>query len=291
MKTGATKDNCDVLFPFGVKPNLEAYIGLGDFIRVQIYNVRAGQELWINFRILQLDGTLSSTRDPVTPTDDRLETVFVKTLPEGFLQSVSITANNIVTRRGETFARVGIQRTQANVAFDNSLFRVFASGYVTSRSAVSWPGKIEEPTEGGGFYRMTTQNSVGLVCPDPVPVNTLRRLIGARLVLVTVAGGGNRVAMLQASNLAGGQIYMTAIAQAPVGPSFTAIYYFGLNHRPEELATGVADLIMTVPIPDDVFLSLTPTKAFGTEASIDLFGMTAGDILLANFMYEEWLDP
>jgi len=179
-----------------VPPPAPLYVTKDDVIRVTAYNSLSGQSLLISGRILTPQQDVVLLSEEFGPTTDRSEATHLMQLMDGFLLSLCVVSNGVVTVSGQTFVRAGIQKSEV---YANRLYQIFFADYVVSGSGLHWPpGRIRSPEEGPGLIRrvLGTDPGAGSEISETVPTNALWILHGIQYTLVTDATVADRVSDL-----------------------------------------------------------------------------------------------
>lgn len=210
-------------------------------------------------------------------------------LMEGYLLSVSATGLNS-NRRGQTFARVFINRGSFNPFAPNVAAALFAD-YVTSTAPAGWPGgRVVSAVEGPGLFQSYTPANPGAGADLTFTSNTSGRvrLASFSTLFTASAAAANRIVSFQFAPTGGaGTQY---VVQDTVVVTASQVLRYSLGSGTSNVrGAGLG----TAGNPIDVVLPL-PSPAIGVSA-INVQSATqniqAGDqyssILVST---EEWFD-
>jgi len=202
-------------------------------------------ESWSNaVRLLHVRGF---TRDGIlsfehTTNGDRSRKAEEFTLPD-WPQFITVYPDTAPVRRGECYVRLTLLAAGAPVG-------ILSAGYLTDSKTITWPpGMFEGFREGPGLIRRVTGTNpaAGNEISETVPTNTIWRLLGVYLGLVTSGTVAERRVNLVIDD--GSVMFLELRAPVVQAENNNWNYYFFISDRSENIGNNVY-----VPLPADLIL-------------------------------------
>lgn len=171
---------------------VQRYLRGEETLRLTVYNAASGVRIRMSGRRFDPSGALSSFSDPMTPTTNRVATVFDKPMVEGWLLSVAIRVDAGAPLDGQCFVVVelGLGLGAQFVPLD-----VLVSDTITAARRVAWPGSpLRGPLDGAGAVRAIagTTPAAGAEITETVPTGARWELLALTARLTTSATVANR---------------------------------------------------------------------------------------------------
>lgn len=258
----------------------ETYAVRDDALHVSLYNALAGATFKVVARILDPDGVVRVAQKALLVTSDRSQQVTRLWLPTGRLLMASVVATAGTPRRGQSWAVVSLESTLPSGV---TTLCPIAQGYVTSGSALLWPGgPYGNSVEGPGMIRSVTGTNpaAGAEILETVPTGARWKLHAVWVELVTDATVINRTASFVIDD---GTLPLLVLPGATTqAASLTYGYWLAeYGYLPTAVAT-------------EVFFNLASLGQLA--AGYDIISVTtnlqAGDNWAApQMLVEEWIEP
>jgi hypothetical protein len=184
---------------------VQRYMRGDETLRITAFNAASGVRLRMSGRRFDPSGELSSFSDQLTPTTNRVATVFDKPLTEGWLLSVAVRMDAGAPLDGQCFVIVELGLGTGNqfVPLD-----VLASDTISAARRVAWPGSpLRGSLDGAGAIRSITGTTpgAGAEVSETVPTGARWELITFSATLTTAVAVANRFPTLSLDD--GASIY------------------------------------------------------------------------------------
>lgn len=306
FKQGAIPNLVQFKFQHVDPPSLQ-YIQRDDVLVLQAMSVIANETVYVFIRMLlpyasipgQPDGgstsavTIESLTGPgyvqVIAEQLNLGAAFAVqrlTIPltEGYLLSVAVgTANS--GRRGQTFARVWLNRGPIVAPVQNAGAVLFAD-YVTTSTPSGWPyGRIISPVEDPGNI-VDTSTANPAAGADLISVHAITgraRLAAFKATFTASATVANRFPSFQVAEAGGGNVRWQV--QDTVAVTASQVITYSLAPGGTNVRGGGSPIFATMPVPSPEF------DYAGVQVNSVTQGIQAGDQWSAILMVtEEWLE-
>lgn len=260
-------------------PPVEAYVTVDDSLWIMVSCAIPSIIVTVIARILLPDGSIVANNWTATNPNGRVASYTQIRLPEGFILSISATAN-LAQTAGNAFVGMYISRSMPG-SFQAA--QMLAQGYTYNNQPISWPGGISKnSTDDAGNIRsiVGTTPAAGANISETVPGSARWRVISFMFTLTTAIAVATRDVVLTFDD--GSVIFSTAISVNTQAASL-AITYTALGYSSNGLA---ASLVIEIPMLSGFILS----PAFRIRTAVQ--NLQAGDQLSApNYLVEEWLLP
>ena len=228
-----------------VQPPSTEYLTQDSYLQVNIFPTTPTSVITIAAKILLTDGKITVLAFNYTNFTAYTKNQFLQQLAEGFLLSLTVTASlGYTLQRGDTFVQVGVQFGPSP---GTPMYRVLASGYVTTTVAIAWPeGNLQDSLTGPGLI-----TTVSLGNPAAGSDFTLSFNVGTRnwvhalsATLTTSATVANRMPVFLFKDISGNLLWSLGGNTAQTA-SKTVEYNLG-----ESAALGVdsaGNAVVTMP--------------------------------------------
>jgi hypothetical protein len=167
-----------------------------DHLRLTTFNGTAGAILALEGRFMRCDGVVVPIAERQVPTSDRVASVSVVTLAEGYLGNVQLRATTGAPFAGKCYAMVELVRGRTGAL---QPLGTLLAGYVSDVQRLAWPGsplRSSVDTPGVSSIITGTDPAAGVECSDAVPAGARWEVLAWMGVLVTSAVVANRVVTL-----------------------------------------------------------------------------------------------
>jgi hypothetical protein len=167
-----------------------------DNLRLTVFNATAGLVVALEGRFMRCDGVVVPIVERQVPTSDRVASVSLITLAEGFLGNVQVRATTGSPAAGKCFAIVELVRGRAGAV---QPLATLLEGYVSDVQRLAWPGsalRSSVDTPGVSSIITGTDPAAGVECNDAVPAGARWEVLSWFATLVTSAAVANRVVTL-----------------------------------------------------------------------------------------------
>lgn len=263
----------------GIGPPSNQYITREDALKVNVWNSLAGMTINVNYRLLRFDGVVVPNSFNIAPPANRVRTIFIFPVVEGFLLGLQLFAQTGSPQRGQTFVYAEIVRPPTGTVIG---YNTLVSDYLTAGDTLGWPGgAIRQSVEGPGFLRSVAvpNPAAGADWSQAVPSNARWRLQCAAMQLVTGAAVANRAVECNLSDPT--TTYWLGEPTQTVPASTTVRISFG-NSVPTA-AANVTDIISAQPSG--------VIQPAGHTINSRTFTLQAADQFSSiNLLVEEWID-
>jgi len=172
-------------------PPVDAYVTQDDSLWAMVSTSQAGVLMTVIARILLPDGTIVINNWPVSMTNGRIATYTQIRLPEGFLLSVSATANLGVTAP-PAYIALYLSRS---VPGSFQAAQLLCSGYTYNNAPISWPDGVNSTSvdvKGTIISQAIASPAAGANFSMTVPTNTMWHLMALQFTLTASAAVANR---------------------------------------------------------------------------------------------------
>lgn len=177
----------------GLTPS-SVYLTIDDNLRVTAYNSLASVVCQIRLRMLNLEGrVVPSGSESLTPTTNRAATSTLIVTDEGWLLGGQVFVSGAAPLEGQTF--VVVELVRGAVAANAVPVQVIASGYVTAKMPLTFPGPVKSALDGQGVLRsiVGTVPGAGAEITETVPTGARWELKSLSLALITAVAVANRI--------------------------------------------------------------------------------------------------
>lgn len=168
-----------------------------DNLRLTVLNSAASVRVRLSGRFLGRDGRLSVFTRELAPTTDRVASLLLVTLGEGWLCEASIVNTAGAALIGQTWARLSIVRGSTGAIEDLS---TLTQGSVTTAQRIGYPGGAWQGTlESAGAVRSITGTvpAAGAEISETVPTGARWELLAVVATLTTNGTVASRAATLR----------------------------------------------------------------------------------------------
>jgi hypothetical protein len=173
------------------------YMTVDDNLRVTAYNALTAVVVNVRARVLNLEGrVVPNGADVFTPTTSRAASTTIVVTDEGWLLGGEVFVSGASPLEGQTFVVVELVRGQLAAAV--TPVQVIASGYVTAKMPLTFPGALKSSVDGQGAIRAITGTTpgAGVDISETVPTGARWELLLFLGSLVTAAAVANRIPAL-----------------------------------------------------------------------------------------------
>jgi len=262
-----------------LEPPGQLYTTRDDVIEISVANSIVGQTVSLQYRQLQIDGSIHRGFVTFTPTSDRVTNQFFFIPGEGFMLGLSLGFTG-VTQKGQAFASIRLVLGSVNNVTTTQLI---TAGYLNGLNNLTWPvaSATGYGTDFPGAVRSITGTAPGAGATnlDTVPTNARWRLHSYKLSFVTSAAPANRELALALDD--GVNTLTTITAAFAQAASLSLGYQWSLGVQSLTSAVGTQH---DLPMPD-MFLR----AGFRIQMSVNNI-QAADQLSAAQFEVEEWID-
>lgn len=196
------------LTPPKVGPPSIVYVGVNDRLYVRSNSLASSPNIELGGRVLTPDGEV---RDFFFSFASGTQTNTTKafSLPEGYLLSVAVAGSSAVTQPNQIWVECGLFRGLTSAL---QIQQVLFQGYLSSHTAIGWPGNTPENrlgVPGRPTSAASSNPAAGAEAIVTVGTAVASRFKSFRVALVTSAVAANRQVALEILDSSGNVLYVS----------------------------------------------------------------------------------